>query len=69
MPEKNAMKNTTAIKMKIEVRNLLRTLSSILDHVPLDSFYRKHLWQIKKLSTSKGLRDAIEKRFLRQAYE
>lgn len=52
-----------------KVRNLLRTLSSILDHVPLDSFYRKHLWQIKKLSTSKGLRDAIEKRFLRQAYE
>lgn len=52
-----------------KVRNLLRTLGSILDHVPLDSFYRKHLWQIKKLSTSKGLRDAIEKRFLRQAYE
>ncbi|MBC76634.1 MAG: hypothetical protein CME64_11525 [Halobacteriovoraceae bacterium] len=52
-----------------KVKNLLKTLGSVLDHIPLNSFYRRHLLQIKSLSTSTGLKNAINKRFLRQAYD
>lgn len=46
--------------------NLLKTLNSVLDHIPLTESCRYHLAKIKDLSSSEGLKVAINSRLIQE---
>ncbi|MCO4753051.1 MAG: rhomboid family intramembrane serine protease [Bacteriovoracaceae bacterium] len=53
-------------KRSRKVYNLLKTLRSVLDHIQIDTYWKRHLVQIKSLTTSEGLKRMIDQKLTEQ---